>query len=101
MNVGLKGHAVHRSVENHGRGHAAEAKGAGEGRRFPMTMRHGGAATLSFQCATSQPSHLGRGTGLIDKDQALRVEVRLSCEPSPAQGCDVAPLLLGGVRCFF
>ena len=66
-----------------------------------MPMRHGGSATLSFRSAAAQPGHFGRGAGLVDEDQALRIKVRLGGEPGPAPDCDVGPLLLGGVRRFF
>jgi len=29
------------------------------------------------------------------------MNTRLGCEPGPAPGCDVGPLLLGCMRCFF
>ncbi len=45
--------------------------------------------------------HLGRGAGLVDEDQALRCQVRLSLEPGPAAVQHVRALLLAGVRGFF
>ncbi len=44
-----------------------------------------------------QPGHFGRGPGLVDKDHALRIKVRLGFEPGFAPGRDVGPLLLAGV----
>jgi len=71
FSIGLKsGDAVHRPVEDHGRGHAVDAERAREGRGLPMPVRHRGAAALSYQRATSQPGHLGRGAGFVDEDQA-------------------------------
>jgi hypothetical protein len=66
-----------------------------------MPVRNGGSAALSFQGPAAQPGHLGRGAGLVDEDQVLRIKVGLGCEPGPAPGCNVGPLLLGGVRRFF
>jgi hypothetical protein len=42
-----------------------------------VPMRHGGAATLSLKSAASGPSSSRRG--FVDEDQALWVEVSLSC----------------------
>src|ERR1700712_3875093 len=64
-------------------------------------MRHGGAATFSLESAASEAGHLRRGAGFVDEDQAMGVEVRLSCEPRLAPGRDVGALLLGCVRCFY
>jgi hypothetical protein len=66
-----------------------------------MTVRHGRAATLSPFGAASEPRHLRRRTGLVDEDQALRIEIRLRVEPGPAPRGDVGPFLLAGVRGFF
>ena len=60
-----------------------------------------GTAALAAQGTTTDPGHLGQGTVLIDEDQVVRIEVRLSVEPGAAPLGDVDPLLLGCVRCFF
>jgi hypothetical protein len=64
-------------------------------------MWNSGPAPLATQGTATDARHLGRGTGLIDEDQAVRVKVRLSIEPGPAPLGDVGPLLLGCVRGFF
>jgi hypothetical protein len=64
-------------------------------------MRDGGPASFASQGTATDPGHLGRGTGLVDEDQAVRVEVRLGVEPGPSPLGDVGPLLLGCVRGFF
>ena len=46
------------------------------------------------------PGHLGRGTGFIDEDQLLGVEIGLRLESGPMPARHVRPLLLAGV-CFF
>ena len=101
FDIGLEGNAVHRAVEDHGCGHAIYSERPGEGCRLPVPVWHRGTATFSPEGTSSQPGHLGRGTGLVDEDQAPWVEVRLVYEPSPAPGCDVGPILLGCVRCFY
>jgi len=66
-----------------------------------VPVRDWRAAALSAFGAATQAGHLGRGSGLIDEDQALRVEIRLGIEPGLAPLRDVGPILLAGVRRFF
>jgi hypothetical protein len=66
-----------------------------------VAVRNGGAATLAPQRPTVEPRHLGGGAGLVDEDQALRVEVELAVEPGPACRLDIAALLLSRVRGLF
>jgi hypothetical protein len=101
FDVGEERLSVHRAVEHHGRGQAAQAQGSGEGGRLPMTMRDGRTAALAPWGAATRTGHLGGRSGLIDEDQALGIEVRLRVEPSLALRGDVGPLLFVGVRGFF
>ena len=64
-------------------------------------MRDRGAAALAAWCSAAQAGHFGGGAGLVDEDQALRVEVRLGVEPGEPFGRDVGPVLLAGVGRFF
>ena len=66
-----------------------------------MTMRHWRPAALATSGPAAKTCHLGRGSGLVDEDQALGIKVRLILEPRPALGCDVGALLLAGVCRFF
>jgi hypothetical protein len=45
--------------------------------------------------------HLRRDRGLIDEDEARRIELRLLGLQRRALGGDVRPILLGGVQSFF
>jgi hypothetical protein len=101
FDIGQEGIAVHRAVEDHGRGQAAQPQRSGEGGCLPVAVRHGRAAALPPFGAASEPGHLGGRTGLVDEDQALGVEIRLLVEPRPAPRGDVGPFLLAGVRRFF
>ena len=69
--------------------------------RNDAPLAAGGPATLASQGSSSQPGHLGRCPGLVDEGQALRIQLRLGCEPGPARACNVGPLLLCCVRYFF
>jgi hypothetical protein len=66
-----------------------------------VTMRDRGAASPAAFGAAAQPGHLGRGTGLINEDQVLRVEIGLGVEPRLTPRSYVGPFLLAGVRRFF
>ena len=66
-----------------------------------MAMRDSGTAALAALGPAAKACQLGRGSGLVDEDQALGIKVRLGFEPSLASGCDVGPLLLAGVCRFF
>jgi hypothetical protein len=101
FDIGQEGIAVHRAVEDHGRGQAAKAQSTSEGSGLPMTMRDGRPTTLSAFGAAAEPGHLGGCTGLVDEDQTLGIEIRLRVEPSLAPRGDVGPLLFAGVRRFF
>jgi hypothetical protein len=78
-----------------GSGHATQAQGAGECRGLAVTMWDGGPASLAAGYSAPDARHPGRGTGLIDEDQAVRVKVRLSVEPGPTPLGDVGRLQLG------
>jgi hypothetical protein len=45
--------------------------------------------------------HVGLGPGLVDEDQACRIDAALMAAPALALGGDVRPMLLGGVQAFF
>ena len=66
-----------------------------------MAVRDGGAAALAPARAAVQPGHLGRGPGLVDEDQPLRIEIGLSLEPGRGAGAHVRSVLLAGVRGLF
>jgi hypothetical protein len=66
-----------------------------------MAVRDWRTTPFATSGAAAQPGHLGRGTGLIDEHQMVRIEVRLRVEPGLAPPGDVGPLLLAGVRGFF
>lgn len=59
-----------------------------------MPMRNAGPAALTTACAAAQTSHLGGQAGLIDEDEAARVEFGLALEPVLAPLQDVGTLLL-------
>ncbi len=101
LDIGHEGGAVHGAVEHHGCGHALQPERADEGGGLPVPVRDRGAASGAAWRAAIGPGHLGRGTGLIDEDQPLRIEIGLVLEPGLPPTRNVRPLLLAGVRGFF
>jgi len=63
-----------------------------------MTVRDARPASFPPGGAATQAGHLGRGAGLVDEDQLLRIEVGLAVEPGLAPDKNVRALLFGGVR---
>ena len=66
-----------------------------------MAMGDGRPAPLTASGPAAQAGHLGRGPGLVDKDELLGVEIGLGLEPGQPAGGNVRPLLFGGMRGFF
>lgn len=64
-------------------------------------MRHAGHQALPTQGTAMGTGHVGLGPGLVDEDQAGRVDAALMAAPAFALGGDVGPMLLGGVQAFF
>jgi hypothetical protein len=60
-----------------------------------MAVRDRGATPLAAQGSAAKPRHLGIGSGFVDEDQPLGIEVRLALEPELAAGEDIRALLLG------
>lgn len=100
--IGLEGGAVDRSVEHPGRNEAAKGQRANEGRCLPVAMRNPDPKPLTAPAATVPTGHVRGGPGLVDEDEALRIEVELAIEPGLASPQDVRAVLLRGVgRLFF
>lgn len=66
-----------------------------------MAMRDAGPATLAPAASPAQAGHLGRGAGLVQKDQPRWVQVGLKREPGFPPGSYVGALLLAGMRRLF
>ena len=101
FDIGEKGFAVHRAVEDHRRSDAVVTQPSGEGGGFPMAMGHGGAASLAPGRTTVKARHLGVRGGLVDEDDPRRIEVELSFKPRLARRVHRAAALFGGVRRLF
>lgn len=99
--ISLEGVAVDRPVEHPGSDEAAEGQCAYEGRCLPVAMRNADPKPLTAPAATVPTSHVRGGPGLVDEDEALRIEVELALEPGLALPQDIRAVLLRGVRRLF
>lgn len=64
-------------------------------------MGHANPKPFATPAAPMAPGHVGGGSGLVNEDQPLRIEVELILKPLFALGQDVGPVLLAGVRRLF
>ena len=66
-----------------------------------MAMRHAGSQALAPGRSSVAASHVGRGPGLVDEDEARRVEIKLLLEPLLPSSQDIRPVLLGRMCSLF
>ena len=62
---------------------------------------HFGHQALTFGATSMGTGHIGFRPGLIDEDEALRVNTALILFPLPPPPRDVMPILFAGVEAFF
>jgi hypothetical protein len=67
----------------------------------PMAIRCLGLEAISFGSPAAQGRHVGFGPGLVDEDQAGRINATLVPYPPFAPSADVGTILLGGQQSFF
>ena len=66
-----------------------------------MPVGNGGAATLAPLCPATQTRHLGGGSGLINEDEFLGIEIRLFVEPDLARLPYIVAFLFCCMRSLF
>jgi hypothetical protein len=59
-----------------------------------MAVRHACSTTLASNCASAQARHFGRQSGLVYKDQLLRIEIELAIKPGSPALQDIQSILL-------
>lgn len=91
--IGQEGSAVHRAVEEHRRGHTIQSQAGCESCGLPMAVRNSRHASFATFGPPAQPCHLGGSRGLINEDQPLGIEIKLTVEPGPAAAQDIGALL--------
>jgi hypothetical protein len=66
-----------------------------------VAVRHADPQALAARGSAVGSCHVGLGSGLVDEDEPLRVEIRLGLEPGLAPLQDVGTILFAGVRGVF
>jgi hypothetical protein len=66
-----------------------------------VAVRHAGTPALAAPAAAMASRQVGRGPGLVDEDEAIRIELELVLEPGFAPLQDVGTILLGGMGGLF
>ena len=80
---------------------AVDRKAGYEGRGLPVTMRNLAHEPFAARSPSTQPSHVGAGTGFVDENQVLGVKLGLFLSPLRPRRSDVRPILLGRAHAFF
>src|SRR5262249_34303303 len=75
--------AIDRALDQPGRLDAIVAQGGNEGHGRPATVRHLGWQALAERAPAAQRRHVGLGPGLVDEDQAGRIDTILIGHPLP------------------
>ena len=77
LNIGPEAFAVDGAVEQARCGEAVAAQGAKESQRPPVAVWREAPHPLAFWPPSAQWGHVGLDPGLVDKDQASRIELGL------------------------
>src|SRR5215471_628488 len=104
LNVSLEDAPVHRGVDDEGRGQPVAARAGHEGLGHPMAERRLCAQPLSLEGAAAQTGHFGCGSGLVEKDEPMRLKphARLARgDPFFARRFDIGAILLACQQRFF
>ena len=101
FDIGQEAFRIDGTVDHARGGQAVDAQGAHEGQGFPVPVRNLGKQAFAFPAPPAQARHVGLDPGLVDEDQALRVDLALMLLPVPAPVRDVRPVLLAGMHGFF
>ena len=93
--------AIDRPLDEPWRHHAIVSQSGDEGEGLPAALRDFGQQTLAARCPAAQRGHIGLGPGLIDEDQAGRIDPLLIGPPLDPPAGDVLTIpLLGDQRLF-
>jgi len=99
--IGFEPVPVDRPVKRHRRDHTGLAQPGDKRRGFAVTMRKADPQPLAPAAASMAAGHVGRGPGLINEHQPVRVQVGLPVEPVKALLQDVRAILFNGVTRLF
>ena len=99
--IGQEALRVDRTVEHAWCVDPVTAQRREERQRFPVSMRHLCIEPLPPRSPASQRRHVGLGPGLIDENQAPRIDAGLMLLPERSLAGDIRPGLLAGQDAFF
>ena len=86
--------AGHRSIDEHRCQDAVVLQAGDEGRGHPVTMGRLAQERLALLPPAISARHIGRGAGLVDKDERGEVKLLLRRAPDLAGNGDIQPALL-------
>lgn len=101
LDVEAEALAVDRPLEQPWRVDPIVSQGSEEGHGRPAAMRHLGRQALTKRAPAAQRSHVGLGPGLVDEDQAGRIDTALVGRPLLASPCYVRAIPLAGDQRLF
>jgi len=104
LDIGLEDAPVHRGIDDEGGGEFVAAQAGDEGLGHPMPESRLAAEPLALRAAAAQTGHFGCHSGLVEKDQPMRLKPhsRLACGgPFLARRFDVGTILLACQQSFF
>ena len=101
LDLGPEPVAVDRAVKHHRGLDPVVAQGGDEGQRGPAAVRDLGHEPFAATGATVGAGHVGLGLGLVDEDQAARINPVLVSLPSRPLAGHVRSVLLGCVQALF
>jgi len=93
--------AVDRAIDEPWRLDAIMTQRGEEGHGRPAAMRHLGCEALTTRAPAAQRRHIGLGPGLVDEDEAGRVDPILVGHPLLAAPGDVGTVALAGDQRLF
>jgi len=101
LDIGEERRSIHRAVDDIGCREAIDAQGSDQRQSFPVAVRHAGDKALAARRTPVVPDHLCRDRGLVDEDEARRIELGLLGFERGALCGNIRTILLGGVQGFF
>jgi len=101
LDISKKGFAIDRPINDAGCVDPVGAERGKEGEGSPTPMRNLRHQPCTAGATAMGARHIGLSPGLIDEDDAGRIELALVLLPARPPPCDVRAVLLAGVQAFF
>ena len=101
LDIGFEAFGVDRAIEQPWRLNAIMTKRGEEGQSFPVAIRNLGHEPLPAPRPSPERRHVGFRPGLVDEDQALRIDLALPVRPLDAPARDVGSVAFAGDEGFF